>query len=80
MKLTQNDLARLRCWQEGECCEQDASRPDDTQHREPMLAKVCFSIVSRLARTRKTARGQLRAAAEAIRLVLAALDEIGRVP
>ncbi len=77
MKLTQNDLARLRCWKEGECCGRDTSRPHDTQHREPMLSNVCFAIVSRLACGRKTARGKLRAAARAIGLVLAALGEIG---
>ncbi len=73
MKLTQHDLRRLRSWKEGECFANDPTR-------EPILPEVCFAIVSRLAHTRKTARGKLRAAAEAIRLVLAALDEIRRVP
>ena len=57
MHLTVNDRRGYAAGAEGECCERDTSRPNDTQHLEPMLPKVAFSIVSRLARDwRKTTR------------------------
>jgi hypothetical protein len=74
MMLTRKEVARIRSWKEGERVEPDASRPNDSQHMEPMLPKVCFAIVSRHARKRKTAHGKLKAAAEAIRLVLEVLE------
>ena len=76
MKLTANDCARLRSWNEGERCERDESRPNDEQHLKPMLPRVAFDIVARLTRQsgKKTARGQLRAAKQAIDLVLNFLE------
>ncbi len=74
MKLTQNDIARIRSWKEGQCCEQDTSRDSSIDHLLPMLPKVCFSIVARHAHKAKTTRGKLRRAIKAIELVLAVLD------
>lgn len=73
MKLTQTDVARLRSWKEGECCEQDHSRPNDTQHQQPMLPKVVFQIVGRHACKAKTARGRLKRLIVAAKLVIEVL-------
>ena len=75
MKLTQHDLARIRSWKEGQRCHRDESRPSRPEDLEPMLPKVCFSIVARHAHKAKTARGKLQRAAQAIQLVLDALKE-----
>lgn len=74
MKLTDKDKRRLHCWKEGEHCQRDTTRPNDRQHVKPMLPKVVWDIVGRLALKAKTARGQLRAAQQAIALVLAELE------
>jgi hypothetical protein len=69
MKLTQNEVKRLRSWKEHEVFERDKEGP--------MLPRVCFSIVSRHAHKAKTAKVKLRRARQCIDLVLNVLRERG---
>lgn len=75
MKLTNRQVRRIRCWKEGECYI-DTSRPRKPGDDLPMLPKVCFAIVAEIARGRKTARGKLKAATQAIQLILEVLDGV----
>jgi hypothetical protein len=74
VRLTQEEIRRIRSWKEGERSPVDTSRPRKPGDDEPMLPRVCFAIVSRHAHQRKTTCGKLKAAAKAIRLVLEVLE------